>query len=218
MNKADTAKLLFIVKANYSKHYKDMSEEEFKNTVTAWHLCLSDYDYNLAQAGLKVFLTSDTKGFPPVVGQIIDGIHRIMRYESDSLTELDAWGLVYKAVCNSYYNSESEFCKLPDIVQRAVGNPARLKEWSQLDIKDIQTIIQSNFMRSFRAVQENERVYRKMPQDVRLMLPQDNLEMALEVSEKEKESQKEDIRGISEPEFIDNKMEQFYKIIGVNRN
>ena len=133
-------------------------------------MCLKDYDFDQAQAGLKIFLTNDTAGFPPVVGQIIDCIHKMTDRKEDILTEMTAWGLVYKAVCNSGYNSVNEFNALPEIVKNAVGSPERLREWSQLPTDEVQTVIQSNFMRSFKATQIKLKEYRKMPKDIQTIV------------------------------------------------
>lgn len=169
MTKTETAMLLEIVKTNYVKYFRDISKDEYADLVNVWHICISDYDFNLAQAGLKVYFSSETKGFPPSVGQIIDCIHKIQSGESERLTELDAWGMVYKAICNSTYSADEEYAKLPGIVQRAVGDPARLREWAKLDTSDVQTVTQSNFMRSFRAIQEQQKEYKKMPNEVKLL-------------------------------------------------
>lgn len=170
MNKNEIAQLIYIVKANYPKYYKNISETEFLNIVDVWYMCISDYDYNLAQAGLKIYFTSDITGFPPSVGQVIDCIHKISSNQENTMTEMEAWGYVYKAICNSGYNSIQEFERLPDIVQSTVGNPARLKEWSQVNLDEVQTVIQSNFMRSFKAVQNRKKEYSKMPSEVKKMI------------------------------------------------
>lgn len=176
INKKETAQLLYIVKANYPKYYKGIIEEEFADMVDVWYLCLNDYDYSLAQAGVKIYLTSDTKGYPPSVGQIIDSIHKIRNMNKSDMTEMAAWGYVYKAICNSNYNSELEYQALPELVQNVVGNPAKLREWAQLDTNDVQTVIQSNFMRSFRALQNRQNEYLKIPNDIKQMISSQSMQ------------------------------------------
>ena len=170
MNKKETGQLLYFVKANYPRHFQRMTEQDFLNMIEVWYMCLMDYDYKLAQAGLKVFMVSDKEGWPPSVGQVVDCIHKITTEKEDAMTELDAWGCVYKAICNSNYNSETEFAALPEIVRQAVGNPARLREWAILPTDEVQTVIQSNFMRSFRATQNRAKELRMIPSDVRQMI------------------------------------------------
>lgn len=170
MNKKETAQLLFITKANYPKFYKNITQAEIEDMVAVWHMCLKDYEYSLAQAGLKIFLTSDREGFPPSVGQIIDCIQKITGSGEQSLTELTAWGIVYRAICNANYNADAEFGRMPDVIKKSVGSPAMLREWAQLPVREVNTVIQSNFMRAFKCVQKREKELRTMPSEIRKMI------------------------------------------------
>ena len=57
--------------------------------------------------------------------------------------------------------------RLPELLQRIVGSPDQLAEWERVDDDKIDTVIQSNFMRSFRARAANEREYLALPTDIR---------------------------------------------------
>ena len=86
------------------------------------------------------------------------------------LSEGEAWALIAKALRNSSYNSEKEFEALPENLQRLVGHPSQLREWASMDTETVQSVVQSNFMRSYRARQESERKMQAMPSDVRAKL------------------------------------------------
>ena len=75
--------------------------------------------------------------------------------------------MVYKAICNSAYNSVEEFNKLPVEIQRAVGSADMLKSWSQLDIEQVQTVIQSNVMRSYKVASKQKKEYDVLPENVK---------------------------------------------------
>ncbi|MFP3153614.1 hypothetical protein LQZ18_04145 [Lachnospiraceae bacterium ZAX-1] len=167
MSEDEVARMLYLIRAEYQKQFSGMSGQDFSDKVKLWHSILCKYDLPVVQAGLRVFLTTEKSGFAPTVSQIVNCIHKITDREADTMTELEAWGFVYKAICRSGYYSEEEFELLPDIVKTAVGSPARLKEWSGLPIDEVQTVIQSNFMRSFRAVQKRESELKRMPSDIR---------------------------------------------------
>ena len=62
--------------------------------------------------------------------------------------------------------------ELPPILQRVVGGPEQLAAWEQVANEDIDTVIQSNFMRSYRARAQQEREFQALPQDVRDMIGQ----------------------------------------------
>ena len=84
----------------------------------------------------------------PTPGQIINKISVIRQSEND-MTELEAWGYVSKAIRNSAYNAKSEYDKLPEILKQCV-TPDLLKDWATVEGEDVQTVIQSNFLRTYR--------------------------------------------------------------------
>ena len=147
MNKKETAQILAILREYYPR---DFVSTDLQTKVEAWYLILKDYDYTLTQNAVLAFVTSDTEGFMPTLGQIIAKIKSLSNPKGD-MTEVEAWALVYKAICNSAYNSVEEFEKLPDVVKRAVGNADVLKSWSMLNTDEVNTVIQSNFMRSYKS-------------------------------------------------------------------
>ena len=53
-----------------------------------------------------------------------------------------------------------------------MGSPRQLADWELLPNDEIDTIIQSNFMRSFRARAEKERELLALPADVRQTMEQ----------------------------------------------
>ena len=169
MNKDETLKVCFIIQSAYPQHYTGFSDRERKAMQEIWFALMEDYDYRTVCAGVKAFMSNDTKGFPPSPGQIIDCIHKLTEKPEEKLTEGEAWHMVYRVLCNGIYNSEAEFNKLPPIVQRAVGAPAVLYQWATEDAKSL-SVIQSNFERSFRMAQERQREEAKLPESVRTLI------------------------------------------------
>lgn len=159
MNKKETAQILAILKEYYPR---DFVSTDLQTKVEAWYLILKDYDYTLTQNAVLAFVTSDTEGFMPTVGQIIEKIKSLSNPKGD-MTEVEAWALVYKAICNSAYNSIEEFEKLPDVVKRAVGNADVLKSWSMLSLDEVNTVIQSNFMRSYKSSHTQQKQIDALP-------------------------------------------------------
>ena len=168
MTKQEIAKMFYLVKAAYPKTFKDFGEVETKNYIEAWTYVFADKDSDKAFKGLRWYLSNDTKGFPPSPGQIIDCMNKLT--PENTLNELEAWRLVEKAVRNSLYNAEVEFVKLPQKIKRVIRDPGRLKEWSQMDIEEFNTVIQSNFLRSFRMEQQREQEGNNVPLQMRPML------------------------------------------------
>lgn len=168
MTDQEVSKMFLMVKAAYPRVFKDYDATMIGNYIDAWCMVFADIPAEQAYAGLKTYLSTETKGFPPSPGQIMDCVHKL---NPDKIpNEMEAWSLVDKAVRNSIFNADEEFGKLPQIVRRAIRNPARLKEWAQMDEADFQTIEQSNFMRTYRAEVERERTALRIPSDIRPQL------------------------------------------------
>lgn len=164
MIKDDIAKMIYLVQATYPDHFKGYDKRKTKDMLDAWTMVFEDKDPGQAFKGLRIFLTTESKGFPPSPGQIIDCMNSL----EDSLpNEMQAWDIVDKAVKRSGYYSEEEFNKLPQIIRRVVRNPARLKEWALMDSATYMTVEQSNFMRSYRAEKQREEQNRRIPQAIR---------------------------------------------------
>ena len=57
-----------------------------------------------------------------------------------------------------------------ELVQKAVGNPSNLRQWSQTDVDSIENVIQSNFLRTYRNVVKRAEEVQKMPSDIKAMI------------------------------------------------
>lgn len=177
MERQDVGILMDLLKIAYPTYYRGLSLKEQQAAVNLWAEMFRDEPAQLVAASVKSLIESDEKGFPPTIGQVKAKL-RLLTGPRE-MTEMEAWALVSKAVCNSLYGSEEEFSKLPPDVQRAVGNPAVLREWAMLDVGELQTVVSSNFQRSYRAVAARTRELAKLPADVRAMLGELSAAMAL---------------------------------------
>ena len=166
MTREETWKLIIVLKSAYPKTYEKFGEMEFENLCTAFHMCLEDYTYEQAALGLKAFMITDTKGFPPVAGQIIEQIQK-MNPAAQTMGAMEAWALVYKAICNSTYNAESEFEKLPELCKKVIGNPSNLREMAGMDMDTVKSVEQSHFIRQYNSYAERERELAKLPQSIK---------------------------------------------------
>ena len=132
-----------------------------------WADMLSEYSYNQVSIALKAYITSNTSGFAPAIGQLIAMMQTIT--QEQELNEMEAWALVSKAVRNSAYNSVEEFAKLPPLVQKAVGVPKQLQTWA-LDENFNEQVASSNFMRCYRAELKRQQEIARMPREVRQLI------------------------------------------------
>jgi hypothetical protein len=135
-----------------------------KDAFDVWYMLLAEYDYKDVSQAVKSYMS--TEKFPPVPADIIDKMHKVHEMPSE-MSELEAWNKVYKAICNSSYHAQEEFDNLPPLIQRIVGSPNQLSEWGRCDIEEVNTVIQSNFMRSYKAKSSQQKTFNRLPSDVK---------------------------------------------------
>lgn len=145
-----------------------------------------DKDVFTVANAVKAHIAMDEKGFPPVIGQIKNKIQALS--QKSIVTEFEAWEKVKNAVRNSLYNCAEEYSKLPENIQKLVGSPLTLREWAMLDISELDTVVQSNFMRSYKARIEHEKEYLAMPKSVREFI--EEISESINSEKKQKESMK----------------------------
>lgn len=170
MTRDETIDLLSVLKAAYPNFYKDMTRKDADHVISLWSEMFKDEPAPLVTLAVKRHIATDTKGFPPHIGAIKSAIVKIQT--PDEMTELEAWGLVQKALRNSSYGAQEEFDKLPPVVQRLVGSPNQLREWAMMDTDTISSVVASNFQRSYKARAANEREFLALPADVKNAMEQ----------------------------------------------
>lgn len=168
MTKEETKKVLSVLRAAYPNFYKTMSLEDQKNLLLVWSDLFEEDDLIQVMIAVKSFIRSNPSQFPPSVGQITDLMYKLSH--PITLTEQDAWNLVYKACCNSIYHSKEEFDKLPDEVRSVVGSHTQLKEWAKMDNRELNTVVSSNFMRSYKVRSVENKELEKLPETTRNMI------------------------------------------------
>ena len=142
-----------------------------KDAFDIWYALLDDIPYKQANIAVQKHITSSK--FPPTVADIRE--KAIFKETDDEISELQAWSLVYKAICNSTYNAEDEYNKLPVTIQKAVGNQSNLKEWGQMPIETVQSVEQSHFIRAYRTVLEREKQDSRLPEKLRIAMQNEKL-------------------------------------------
>lgn len=164
MDRADTLKIMAVLRGAYPQFYRGISRTEAEDTVNLWLDMFSDDDFVLVAAAVKSVIEADEKGFPPTIGQVKSKLRLITG--GHELTETDAWALVAKAIRNGIYGAQEEYYKLPPEIQKAVGSPNMLREWARMDTEAVHSVVASNFQRSYRAAMARKKELSALPKDV----------------------------------------------------
>lgn len=168
MTREETVKIIRIM----SDCYPNYKPNNLSETVDVWQMMLDEYSYNQVSIALKAYVTSDTSGFAPSVGEIVAKIQLVSQLQE--LDGMAAWGLVSKALRNGTYGAVEEFNKLPPLVRRAVGMPDNLKNWATSDYQTIETVIQSNFLRTYEVVVKRANEINRMPDNIKSLIEKTN--------------------------------------------
>lgn len=176
MNDTEARKIIAVMMVAYP-NYKPVNIDM---TAAIWADMLSDFSYDQVNAALKAYILSDNGGFAPGIGQIVENIQEITT--PHGLNEMEAWSLVRKALNNGYYGAEEEFANLPPVVQKSVGQPSNLREWAASDIKSVESVIQSNFIKTYRLELLKAQKVSKLPQDMQNAIEKANEGMGIEIN------------------------------------
>lgn len=170
MTKDETGKIIFVIRANYPEAYARLTDKDLDLLLLSWSALLADYTYEDVSMAVQSYLVNDTYGRAPKIGQIIDSLQKVTK--KGALNANEAWALVYKAICNSSYNAESEFNKLPPIVQKAIGHYHNLQDYAAMDIKDVQVTIKAHFKSIYEVELKRAEEVAKMPEILRNRIAQ----------------------------------------------
>ena len=165
MTKKEMAEILALMQANYPDDFRGMSDSAMTGKINLWFMQFRDDEYRDVLAAVMAHIATDTSRFMPPIGVIKAKLTEIRLPEE--LTPQEAWEMVSRATRNSTYNSGEEFAKLPPVVQRLVGSPMQLKEWAAMDTETLQSVVGSNFQRSYKVRAAKEREFLALPANVK---------------------------------------------------
>lgn len=168
MNRKEVMQILSVLKAAYPHSFKDMTKLDGEALVNLWARQFAEEDPAAVSAAVNALISTRTTGFSPTVGEIKEQLHRLRAV--NGLSDAEAWNMVEKACRRGLYNAREEFDKLPPDVQAAVGGPEQLKAWAMMGSDTVNSVIASNFRRTYRTVQEREKEKALMPPEVKAFI------------------------------------------------
>lgn len=160
MERNDVQDFLAMVQGTYP----NFNPPDKTAAVNAWTMALGEYRRDEVALAFKLYMKSNTSGFAPTPGQIIDNIHSMKQPEQ--INEMEAWALVAKALRNGAYHALEEYAKFPPAVQKAVGTHEQLRNWA-LDEYFNEESAKKSFIFTYRAEVKREQELAKMSSDVR---------------------------------------------------
>ena len=164
MTRQEALAVLTILKTAYPTFYKNYSKEDVNAAVDLWATMFSDEPVSIITEAVKSLIC--TLKYPPTIADVKEKIAMIK--QPLMMTEMEAWQRVKAAI--SYYNASENFEELPPILQKVVGSPNTLREWALMDGEVVNSVIQSNFMRSYKAKVAQQKEYAMIPSSTKQLI------------------------------------------------
>ena len=164
MTRQEALAIMAMLKTAYPSFYKDLSKEELNAAVNLWATMFSEEPIQVVTEAIKALMC--TLKYPPTIADVKEKIHLLT--QPQDMNELEAWNTVRRAI--SYYDAQEKYNSLPPMLQKIVGSPNQLREWALMDVETVNSVIQSNFMRSYRAMAAREREYAMLPESTRQLI------------------------------------------------
>lgn len=139
---------------------------DLAKTAKAWHKMFADDPYEDVSAAFVAYACQDEHGYAPYVGALKE---LIWQKNHQSISEAAAWAMVKQSLPGSADGAYQRFCKLPDVIQRCVGDPATLRKWANVEEGELETVIGSTFKRAYRESVQKAKAIDKLPEQFKPM-------------------------------------------------
>jgi len=166
MTKEETKVILSVLKAGYPNFYKDLKRDDADQIINLWSTMFADDSAKIVTEAVKSLMC--TLKFPPTIADVKEKIILITQPQTE--TELEAWGKVLKAIQNANYQAQEYFDNFLPTIQKLVGSPRQLREWAMMESEIVNSVIQSNFMRSYSARVKQEKEYSALPDSTKELI------------------------------------------------
>ena len=164
MTRQEALAIMITLKTAYPTFYKNYSKDEINAAVDLWATMFADDPAYIVTEAVKSLMC--TLKYPPTIADVKEKIAMIT--QPPIMTEMEAWDMVRRAI--SYYHANEAFRNLPPILQKIVGSPNQLREWALMNVETVNSVIQSNFMRSYKAKVAQEKEYAMLPESTRQLI------------------------------------------------
>jgi hypothetical protein len=187
MTKLEVMKIMAMINANYPEWSNKQSQFDKEILTDLWFEGLQEFDGSLVANVVKGMIFGDTTPYPPKIALVREKV--INTLLPDMLTEQEAWNMVRRA-CDNTYRAKSSWENFPKEIQE-LCSPSDIRIWGlDTDLKDLDTVVASNFMRSYKAKAIKLREERLQPSSVKIQISE--ITKSLKLENKDDEGDDED--------------------------
>lgn len=165
MKYEEVKEILTVLRINYPQSFRGWSKEQGEAFLNLWAEAFKDDPVQFVAAAVKAIIYTDTREFAPNIGQVKSKMFDLTH--PDEMTPQEAWSLVRKA-CSIYHAAE-KIKALPEVLQKMV-TPQELTAWAKMDEHELDTVIASNWQRSYKTRLASVRQIEMLPDALRLAI------------------------------------------------
>lgn len=163
MNSKEIATVLTAGQYVFPSYFSKLTPEEITGLCDTWAIFFADDDPVIFTKAFHACALTNT--FFPSIAEMKQQIARLT--VPDLPNEQEAWAKVREVMSFGYSNTEKAWIELTPEMQRAVGSKRMLREWSMADIGHVNTVIASNFMRTYREIVRKHDELKVLPDGMR---------------------------------------------------
>lgn len=163
MTKAEALKVMAILQAAFPAFYRGVTKESATASVNLWAQMFSGETYQEVSAAVMALISTQVEGYPPTIGAVKQMLSKLR--EPEKLTPQEAWNIASRAAAGNMAWED-----IPEQVQRAIGSPNTLREWGAMDLSAFNSVVYSNFLKAYTALDKRETEREMLPQAVKSML------------------------------------------------
>jgi hypothetical protein len=164
MTRDEMKVVMGILQDAYPRFYTGKDKFELTRALDLWSEMFKEHNAKVVVEAVKMLVMESP--YPPVIADVKARIDILIKPQEVSGAEV--WGKVLKAIGNSNYSSTVEFEKLPQEAQRIVREPSQLKQWALMDMETLNSVVSSNFLRQYAAIQKSDKQRENIPEHMKL--------------------------------------------------
>lgn len=176
MTRVEAMKIVAMIETNW----QPVKDQEAAYDL--WASAFQSEPFELVNTAVMALIQTDLSDFRPTVAKVRRKMHDIVF--GRRITETEAWLCVKNSLPEAQEwpetlkGAKSAWNKLPEDVRKLV-TPKQLLDWNSVGVEQMDTIIQSNFMRSYRELRDSR--YEKEAMDKFLLSDIRNIQKASKV-------------------------------------
>lgn len=164
------------LKIAYPRFYADMSKEDAQNTIVLWEDMFKEDNGQLVMAAVDNLIVNFK--YPPTIADVKEEMYKLTNKE---VAPIELWVIAKKMIGKGIYMTQEEFEQYPDTIKAFFGGLSGLKDIAKMDSETVNSVIQSNFLKQIKIIQDREKADKQMlPSTKRVLEMLDNVTKAIE--------------------------------------